>query len=213
MIRVALVNSIKLMCNVIAAVLSNEPDIEVAGCTTTVDGALALAGDVDVLVISTRLPNKGALRLAQAVARAALPVKVVVLGLAESKEEILQYVEAGVAGYVLQDDSVDDLLAKIRTAYGGEAIVSPEMAAVLITRVSELAQQAAPPEVKLDTTGELTPREREILELIGQGLSNQEIADRLVIEVGTVKNHVHSILQKLNVSDRQAAAGLLNLMR
>jgi two-component system nitrate/nitrite response regulator NarL len=213
MIRVALVNSIKLMCNVIAAVLSNEPDIEVAGCTTTVDEALALAGDVDVLVISTRLPNKGALRLAQAVARAALPVKVVVLGLAESKEEILQYVEAGVAGYVLQDDSVDDLLAKIRTAYGGEAIVSPEMAAVLITRVSELAQQAAPPEVKLDTTGELTPREREILELIGQGLSNQEIADRLVIEVGTVKNHVHSILQKLNVSDRQAAAGLLNLMR
>jgi DNA-binding NarL/FixJ family response regulator len=166
-----------------------------------------------VLIISTRLPNKGALRLAQAVARAALPVKVVVLGLAESKEEILQYVEAGVAGYVLQDDSVDDLLAKIRTTYGGEAIISPEIAAVLITRVSELAQQASPPEAKLDTTGELTPREREILELIGQGLSNQEIADRLVIEVGTVKNHVHSILQKLNVSDRQAAAGLLNLMR
>lgn len=206
MIRVLLVNQIRIMGNVIAAVLQNEPDIEVLGCATTIDEALAEARTADVVVVSTRLRDDGALKVTQAVAAAELPARVLVLGLAESREEILRYVEGGAAGYILQDDSVDDLLSKIRTAHGGEAMISPEIAAALISRVAELAQSLPKPEAVQADAIELTPREREILELIGEGLSNQEIAERLVVEVGTVKNHVHNILQKLNVSSRREAA-------
>jgi two-component system nitrate/nitrite response regulator NarL len=213
MIRVALVNAIRILCNVIAAVLENEPDIEIAGCATTVDDALDLAHQCNVLIVSTLVPDDAAFQITQAVIQANLPVKVLILGLAESKEEILRYIEAGAAGYILQDDSVDDLLVKIRATYDGRALVSPEIAALLVSRVAELSQSPADAEIRPNVMVDLTPREREILELIGQGLSNQEIAARLVIEVGTVKNHVHNILEKLNVNSRRDAADFLARMQ
>ncbi len=209
MIRVVLVNAIRILCNVIAAVLENEPDIEIVGSTTTADEALALARQCDVLVISTLVPGDAAFRITQTVVQAKLPVKILILGLAESKAEILRYIEAGAAGYILQDDSVDDLLEKIRTTYDGQALVSPEIAAVLVSRVAELSQSPAATVPRSDLTAELTPREREILELIRQDFSNQEIAAQLCIEVGTVKNHVHNILEKLNVNSRRDAANFL----
>lgn len=213
MIRVLLVNEMRLVSNVIASVLEDESDIEVVGRAASVDEALALAKESDVVLVSTRLPDNGALKLTSAIAEADPSVKVLVLGLGESKERVLRYVEAGADGYVLQNDSVDNLLRHIRAAQKGKALVSPKIAAALMSRVTELAQLFAEIESGLSESADLTPREREILELIGQGLTNQEIADRLVIEVGTVKNHVHSILQKLDVSSREDAASYLALIR
>jgi RNA polymerase sigma factor (sigma-70 family) len=212
-IRVFLVNEMRLISNVIASVLEDEPDIEVVGRAASVDEALALATESDVVLVSTRLPDNGALKLTSAVAEADPSVKVLVMGLGESKGRVLRYVEAGADGYVLKNDSVDDLLEHIRAAQKGKALVSPKIAAALMTRVTELAQLFADIESGINEAIDLTPREREILELIGQGLTNQEIADRLVIEVGTVKNHVHSILQKLDVSSRQDAASYLALIK
>ena len=212
MIRVGLVNSIRVFGNVIAAVLANEPDLTVVGATTSVEEAVTLARHCDVLIVSTRLPNRGALRTTQLIAQVNLPVKVLILGLAESKEEVLQYVEAGAAGYVLQDDSVDALLMKLRNTYAGSAVVSPEIAGALLSRVAELAQDGERPDIAFNPSLDLTTREREILGLISRGFSNQEIAQQLVIEVGTVKSHVHRILRKLNVADRQAAAAYLDLL-
>ena len=117
-----------------------------------------------------------------------------------------QYVEAGAAGYVLKDDSVDDLVERVRGAHAGQVRVSPGIAAALMSRVSEYAQLLDDVETGVGEAADLTPREREILDLIGQGLTNQQIGDLLVIEVGTVKNHVHSILQKLDASSRHEAA-------
>jgi len=212
-IRVLLVNEMRLVSNVIASVLEDEPDIKVVGRAASVDEALALATESDVVLVSTRLPDSGALKLTSAIAEADPSVKVLVLGLGESKERVLRYVEAGADGYVLKNDSVDDLLRHIRAAQRGKALVSPKIAAALMSRVTELAQLFAEIESGLSESADLTPREREILELIGQGLTNQQIADRLIIEVGTVKNHVHSILQKLDVSSREDAASYLALIR
>jgi RNA polymerase sigma factor (sigma-70 family) len=212
-IRVLLVNEMRLVSNVIASVLEDEPDIEVVGCAASVDEALALATESDVVLVSTRLPDNGALKLTSAIAETDPSVKVLVLGLGESKRRVLRYVEAGANGYTLKNDSVDDLLEHIRAAQKGKALVSPKIAAALMTRVTELAQLFAEIESGINEAIDLTPREREILELVGQGLTNQEIADRLVIEVGTVKNHVHSILQKLDVSSREDAASYLALVR
>jgi DNA-binding NarL/FixJ family response regulator len=212
MIRVLLVNQIRLLCNVIAAVLEDEPDMEVVGCATSVDEALDLAPRSDVILVNTRMSDGAALKLIQAVADAELPTKVLALGLAESKEQILQYVEAGAAGYVLKDDSVDDLVERVRGAHAGRVRVSPSIAAALMSRVAEYAQLLDDVEAGVGEAADLTPREQEILYLIGQGLTNQQIADRLIIEVGTVKNHVHSILQKLDASSRHEAAAYLAVL-
>jgi DNA-binding NarL/FixJ family response regulator len=195
----------RLVANVIAASLEDEEDIKIVGTATTAEEALALAPTSDVALISTRLPDDTAVELTRAIAQTYSEVKVLVLGLAESETEILQYVEVGASGYVLKDDSVDELIRNIRAAYSEEALVSPEIAAALMTRVNELAEFFAETAAIPDSV-ELTPRERQVLHLIGQDFTNQEIADQLVIEVGTVKNHVHSILKKLNVSSRQDAA-------
>lgn len=209
MIRVLLATEIQLIGNVIATLLDDESDIEVVGCVTSVDAALAQAAECDVVLVSPKLPGDGALELTATIAEQHPSVKVLALGLAESKARVLQYVEAGADGYVTKDDSVEDFLRRIRAAYRDKAVIAPEIAAALMSRVSKYAQLFAEVQSGLHEGADLTPREGEILGLIGEGLTNQEIADRLVIEVGTVKNHVHSILQKLDVSSREDAAAYL----
>jgi two-component system nitrate/nitrite response regulator NarL len=211
MIRVFIVNEMQLMCNVMTAVLADEPDIEVIGAATSVGEALPDALQCDVLVVSTSLPGDEAIELTRTAVDVAAPVKVIVIGLAESESEILRYVEAGAAEYVLRDDSVEQLVNHIRAAHSNEALVSPEVAAALMSRVAELSHVLAET-VERQELSELTPREREVLQLVAQDLSNKDIADRLHIEVGTVKNHVHSILQKLNVNSRTDAAAYLAIM-
>lgn len=215
MIRVLLVNEIRLMCNVVAAALEDEPDIKVVECATSVEEALEKIyhENIDIVLVSTRLPDRGALRLTEAVTETNPTMAVLVLGVTEKKERVLQYVEAGAVGYIVRDDTVEDMLAAIRAAQKGNALVSPEIASALMERVSELAGMFADLETGVIENADLTSREVEVLELLGQNLTNQEIAERLVIEVGTVKNHVHSILNKLDVSTRDEAATYLALIK
>lgn len=211
MIRLLLVHETPLLCNIIAALLEDETDIQVIGTTSILREALPRVEDSDLILVSTHLPDGGALDLTRLVAESHPSVKVMVMGLAESQAEIIEYVEAGAAGYVLKDDSVEELLEHIRAVYNGEALVSPEIASALISRVSELSQlfdEAG----RIPESANLTPREKEVLQLLGQNLTNQEIADRLFIEVGTVKNHVHSILDKLNVNSRHDAAAYWSII-
>lgn len=212
MIRVLLVNQIRLLCHVLAALLEEESDMKVVGCATSVGEALELAPEVDVILVNTQMSDGTALELIREVADAETPVKILALGLAESEAQILPYVEAGAAGYVLKDDSVEDLLERIRNAYAGRVRVSPRIAAALISRVAEYAQLLDQVESGVGDGDELTSREHEILDLVAQGLTNREISERLVIEVGTVKNHVHSILQKLDASSRHEAAAYLTIL-
>jgi DNA-binding NarL/FixJ family response regulator len=215
MIRILLVNEIQLISNVIAVALEDEPDIQVVGQATSVDEALAfiINNDIDVALVSTRLPDQGALQFTRSLSKSNSPVKVLVLGLNEVKEQILPFIEAGAVGYLLKDDSVEHMIECIRNAQENRAIVSPKMAAVLMSRVVELARLLAEIKPTVYETNGLTPRELEVLSLIEKGLSNQEIADRLFIEVGTVKNHVHSILEKLEVGNRNDAAAYLSLIQ
>ena len=209
MIRVLIVTEIELVGHVTAALLEDEPDMEVVACVSAADEALWLAPDANLVLVSPRLPENGALALTRALSETHPEVKILALGLTESSTWVLKFVEAGADGYVTRDDSVDDLLHRIRAACRDQAVVSPKIAAALMSRVTRYAQLFDEVEEGLHAGTDLTPREHEILKLIGQGLTNQEIADRLVIEVGTVKNHVHSILQKLDVSSREDAAAFL----
>lgn len=214
-IHILLVNEIRLMGNVIAAALEDEPDIHIVGRVTTPEDALKVVQEnpVDVVLVSTRLPDQGALKLTSAITEAAPETKVLALGLTEEKKRVLRYVEAGATGYVLKNDSLDDLVETVRAAQKGQVFVSPKIAAAMMERLSDLAQMFSDVENSVTDSAGLTPRELEVLEQIGKGLTNQQIAEHLVIEVGTVKNHVHSILEKLNVSSRGEAAAYLAFLK
>ena len=214
-INILLVNEIRLMGNVITAALEDEPDIHVVASVTDIDEALKIVEEnaVDVALVSTRLPDQGALKLTQAITELAPATKVLALGMTEEKKRVLRYVEAGAAGYILKDDSLDDMIETIRAAEEGKVFVSPKIAAAMMERLSDLAQMFSDVENSITDDADLTDRELEVLELIGEGLTNQQISEQLVIEVGTVKNHVHSILEKLNVSTRGEAAAYLAFIK
>jgi len=211
MIRILVVHATRLISSLLRAVLSEEPDINVVGVAHSVAGALRelKACGCNIVLVSADLPASGALELTGRVAAEAPDVKVLVFGVPESKNIILQYVMAGASGYVLQEVSIDKMFDNIRAAYDDQALISPQMAAAFMEHIAELAQVAS--RVSLDVTAyeSLTPRELEVLELIDAGLTNLQIAERLFIEVGTVKNHVHNILSKLEVSSRSDAAAHL----
>ena len=203
MIRVLVVEEVRAVCEIIATVLRSEADLEVVGGATDIDEAVAHLGNCDLAVVNASLTTDSSVRMVRGLGRLAPRVKIVVMGLARSQHAILQCVGAGVAGYVWKDSSWDDLLKSIRAAGRNEALVSPPLAATLVSYMAELMSLDGRGETDLCGPQSLTRREREVLTLVQQGLTNQEIAEALVIELGTVKNHVHNILRKLNVNSRR----------
>lgn len=215
MIRIVIVHQTKLIANIIASVLSEESDIYVVGTAVTVTEAVGKLerSNCNMLLVASTLPDDGALALTEVVTLSHPQVKVLVIGIPKSESIILQYVMAGVSGYVLQNVSVEQLINNVRAAHDDKALISPKIAAALMNHVTELAQISAQHDLDPQAIAELTPREREVLHLIGEGLTNQEIGNALVIEVGTVKNHVHNILRKLDVNSRDEAASYLPLLK
>jgi two-component system, NarL family, nitrate/nitrite response regulator NarL len=130
---------------------------------------------------------------------------VLALTVPNRETEILAFAEAGIAGFVTLEASVAELVEAIESVARGEALCSPSVAAALLRRLASLAHSRT----SADPTGPLTAREREILALIDEGLSNKQIAQRLRIELPTVKNHVHHILVKLGADRRAEAAALV----
>jgi DNA-binding NarL/FixJ family response regulator len=215
-ITVLLVIEVRLIGNLFASVLEDEPDMEVAGCVSTQQDVLGViqAQKVDVILVSAELPDQNALELTRMIVECSPLTKVLVVGLSEENQHsTLRYIEAGAAGYILKDSSLKELTDMIRLARQGEARVSTRMAGAMMERLFRLARMFSAVEHKIDEDVRLTSRELEVLQFISEGLTNQEIAARLVVEVGTVKNHVHRILEKLNVSSRQEAASYLAFIR
>jgi len=215
-IKVLLVIEVQLIGNIFASVLEDEADFEVAGCVPTLRQALEFiqTQPVAIVLVSAGLPGNDALDLTRSITECAPSARIVILGLSETHQgDTLRYIEAGAAGYILKDSSLHDFLEILRLASKGEARVSPRMAGAMMERLSSLARMFSRFENKVSGDVRLTSRELEVLQFIGQGLTNQEIASRLVVEVGTVKNHVHRILEKLNVSSRDEAASYLAFIR
>ena len=215
-IQVLLVIDLPLIGNIFTSVLDDEPDMKVVGCVDSIQAALVCirSQEVNVALVSVGLPEQGALQLTRTIVDQTPSTKVLVLGLSEEdNRETLRYIEAGAAGYILKDSSLNELTETIRLSQRGEAQVSTQMVWAMMERLSNLARMFSTVENKIDRDAQLTSRELEVLQFIGEGLTNQEIATRLVVEVGTVKNHVHSILEKLNVNNRDEAASYLAFIK
>jgi len=210
MIRLLLVGENRLLR--MAGVLANQPGITVVGRAAGPEEALARIQNCTMILASARMSRDGALDLTRAVARDYPWVKILVISWNETKADILRYLEARAAGYVHAELGVEEMVGAIRAVHRGEALVSPEIAAALMTRLTQLASLARVTRDWPNDAADLTCREQEVLHLIRQDFSNRQIADHLRLEVGTVKNHVHNILAKLNVNSRQdaAACGVLH---
>jgi two-component system nitrate/nitrite response regulator NarL len=188
----------------IAAALSADPRFEVVGSAGDVREVAALFDvlEPDVVLLDLAVPDAPA--LVRSLLQSAPSARVVALGVTEVEDDVLPLAEAGVAGYVTRDGSVEDLLATVESVAGGETICSPRITATLLRRVALLARDRRDDEPSLER--DLTSRERQVVALIDEGLSNKEIAMQLRIELATVKNHVHNILDKLHVHRRGEAA-------
>ncbi|MFF3877200.1 LuxR C-terminal-related transcriptional regulator [Streptomyces sp. NPDC001978] len=198
---VLVVDDVCLYREGLASVLARQPGI--AKVLTAPDVPTAITAVTteppDVILLSLALLGGGQLLSA---VRAVRPApRTIVIGVTEAEEEVIACAEAGVQGYLLRSEPMEHLLRLMRAVAVGETLCTPRMTALLMCRVATLASELRPaPKVPA-----LTVREDQVLGLLELGLSNQEIADRLGIEVRTVKNHVHRILEKAGARRRGEA--------
>ena len=201
-IRVYIVDDNRLFREGLVSMLSEQEGFVVVG--TAADGCQVLEQIKDlnphVALIDIGLPGKDGIEVTQALYKSLPEVKVIIMGMPDLTDEIMACIEAGAVGYILKEASFDHLVDTIRSANRGESFCSPRMTGSLFSRIAELAGEQMPRDAI-----KLTPREVEIINKIAEGLSNKEIAKRLSVEVQTIKNHIHNILDKLQLHNRLEA--------
>lgn len=199
MIRIVIASDSRLYREGLATALSRVPSIAVVALVQDRHSCLDVVDRKDVEVVLLDIAMAESRQTSRELAHRR-EVWTVALGVEETEDEIIAYAEAGISGYITRSASLDDLVAATQRAARGEATCSPRIAATLLERIAFLASER-----RLRPIGKLTTREREIVTLLDDGLSNKEIAQRLCIEVATVKNHVHNILGKLDLKRRGQA--------
>ncbi len=214
MVRIVIANNSRLACDYIRTALDQEDGFYVVGCATTSEELQFLLPFGNMVLLSPELADDCAFTVLEQIRTSHPQMKVLVMGIEDRVETILRYVEAGASGYVLHNDSVEDMVEKLKAAGEAKALVTPAIAAMIMERLSQLANQdasLAQAEAKAGQLNELTEREQEVLDLISLGYTNQQIAEELVIVCGTVKNHVHNILKKLEARNREEAASIYRI--
>jgi NarL family two-component system response regulator LiaR len=206
MIRVLICDDQRIVCEGLEAILSSDPDIQVVGIAG--DGAEALEKipdtHPDVVLMDLKMPGMNGIQATRKISDEYPQVKVLVLTTYGADEWVFDAIRSGAAGYLLKGTPRDTLIAAVKGTAAGETHVDPAVAGKLFSRV---AQQSA---LSSNTTiaDALSQRELDVLRLLARGLSNAEIAQRLHLSEGTVRNYVSAILTKLEVSDRTQAAVL-----
>jgi NarL family two-component system response regulator LiaR len=195
------------------ALISTQEDLELVGAAT--DGVEAVEGvaqlNPDVILLDIQMPRKGGIEAIAEIKAANPQARILVLTSFSEDETVFAAIKAGALGYLLKDASSGDLLGAIRNVYHGRSSLHPDIALKVIQELNK-------PPVDLPPTEEpLTVREVEVLKLVARGMTNQEIADRLVVSERTVRTHISNILSKLHLANRTQAAlyalrqGLANL--
>jgi DNA-binding NarL/FixJ family response regulator len=197
LIRILIADDHPIVRNGLRGAFANEPDIEVAGEAANGREAVdrAVREGVDVVLMDLRMPEMDGVQAIAALRERAPGVRVLVLTTFDSETDVLPAIEAGATGYLLKDAVPEELLRAVRAAHRGESVLSPSVAGHLMGQVRKPAGKV------------LSKRELEVLQLVADGSSNREAANRLFISEASIKTHLLHIYDKLGVRDRAAAVG------
>ncbi len=200
MISVALIEDNRLVREGMTAMLNQTEDFEVVAAGPSGDPALLRDAKPQVILLDGGLWDDDSLRVAETVKKESPESKVIIMDLLPVHEDIVEFVNAGVSGFILKDATFDDLVTTIRSVAEGAHVLPPAMTSSLFSQIAKEAivrgRAAAMESVRMTT------REREVTGLIGEGLSNKEIAGRLNIATHTVKSHVRNVMEKLALHTR-----------
>ncbi len=205
-IRILIADDHALFREGLQALLMAIPDIEVVGEAATGEEAIerAEALQPDVVLMDINMPGVKGIEATRRILHTSPTIGVIVVTMLEDDASVFAAMRAGARGYVLKGAHHDEMLQAIRAVASGQALFGPAIATRLMNFFQALGSVAQPPS-RLQIFPELTNREREVLQLIAQGLNNSQIAERLVISPKTVRNHITSIFSKLQVADRAQA--------
>lgn len=205
MIRILICDDQELVCEGLKGILSTIPDFKIAGIAH--DGAEALemipACQPDLVLMDLKMPIMNGVQATRQIRQQYPRIEVLILTTYDADEWVFDAIRAGARGYLLKDAPRDRLVSAIREAAAGKTPVDPGVAGKLFAHVT---QQITAPDTAI--ASQLSEREKEVLGLLGKGLSNAEIAARVYLSEGTVRNYVSSIFEKLGVEDRTQAAVL-----
>ncbi len=199
--RVLIVDDHVVVRRGVRALLETEPDIEIVGEAENGEAALRLMRTLrpEVVLLDLVMPRMDGIEVIRQAVREALSARILVLTSFAADDKVFPAIKAGALGYLLKDSAPEELLRAIRQVHRGESSLSPTIA-------RKLMQELARPSDLPPTEEPLTERELEVLRLVAQGLSNQQIADKLIVSEATVRTHVSNILSKLHLASRTQAA-------
>jgi DNA-binding NarL/FixJ family response regulator len=203
---VLLVEDYKIYRHGLRMILDLEDDIEVVGETGSAIEALEIVerSEPDVVVLDIFLPDGNGVQVCRQITARLPHTRVLMLTASDEHSDLVEAVKAGAIGYLLKDIAPDELPTSIRSVAGGQALISPELGSTLMSEYSAMVRGA--PARDDEPASELSDRELEVLGLVARGWSNRKIGEELFIAENTVKNHVRSILDKLQLRSRMQAA-------
>ncbi|MEH6889088.1 response regulator transcription factor [Bacillus sp. JJ864] len=208
MIRIMIVDDQSLVRDGLAMLLNLRPELEVAGTASDGEEAVQNAEHLqpEIILMDIRMPHTNGVEGTRLIRERFPHIKVLMLTTFNDSELIFAALEQGASGYLLKDMETDTIVQAILTVHAGGVVLPQDMTAEIVkelkrTKVDSIAEQHAPKQIE-----QLTEREVEVLRELGYGLNNKEIAEKLFITEGTVKNHVSNIISKLELRDRTQAA-------
>jgi DNA-binding NarL/FixJ family response regulator len=201
-IRILLVEDNRILREGIAAMINGEPDMKVVASSGGNGGTLQQVAKLNphIVLLDLGLRSENGMHVVSSLTKGFPKLRVIGMGLIPSQLDIVESVEAGASGFILKDATIEDFLGTLRSVAGGAKVLPSPLAGSLFSHVIDYALKKG--KGRLANAVRMTKREREIISLIAEGLSNKEIARRLNVATYTVKSHVHNILEKLALHSR-----------
>jgi DNA-binding NarL/FixJ family response regulator len=205
-ISLVLIDDNRLLREGLAAMIHTQPGFRVLAASADVEEALQKVREAkpDVVLLDFGLEDHDSLNLTARVHDEVPEARVIVMGLLALQEDVGNYVRAGASGFIMKDASFEEFFATIRAVAGGAEVLPPVLTNSLFSQIARNTTGRSKARVRESVR--LTNRERQVIDLLGEGLSNKEIATRLQIAVHTVKSHVHNVLEKLALHSRLEVA-------
>jgi DNA-binding NarL/FixJ family response regulator len=201
-ILVLVIEDNRLVRDGLATLLSEHSDLKVVAAAPSANSGLAQMRETkpDVVLVDAALGNGDSHRLVRDIRKEGPETRVIVMDLLPVQEDVIEFVRAGASGFIVKDATIDDFVMTIRSVSNGVGVVPQSLTGTLLSHIADQAVNSKDP--TLLQAVRMTKRERQITDLIAEGMSNKEIAQRLNIALYTVKSHVHNILEKLALHTR-----------